>query len=148
MKKIILILSLCLSLLGLSSITYAAEWNWIASNDSTTISFDKDSIRKSEDDKYFAWIKYEHTESEGAKISDDLKLAEPISYQLHRLEFDYKNESIKTQSVVIYDKNGTTLASYTDKYSLERFEPIIPGSIGEKIFYATFAKYQNKYGKV
>ena len=26
MKKIILILSLCLSLLGLSSITYAAEW--------------------------------------------------------------------------------------------------------------------------
>lgn len=37
MKKIILILSLCLSLLGLSSITYAAEWNWIASNDSTTI---------------------------------------------------------------------------------------------------------------
>ena len=39
MKKIILILSLCLSLLGLSSITYAAEWNWIASNDSTTISF-------------------------------------------------------------------------------------------------------------
>jgi len=64
------------------------------------------------------------------------------------LEFDYKNESIKTQSVVIYDKNGTTLASYTDKYSLERFEPIIPGSIGEKIFYATFAEYQNKYGKV
>lgn len=148
MKKIILILSLCLSLLGLSSITYAAEWNWIASNDSTTISFDKDSIRKSEDDKYFAWIKYEHTESEGAKISDDLKLAEPISYQLHRLKFDYKNESIKTQSVVIYDKNGTTLASYTDKYSLERFEPIIPDSIGEKIFYATFAEYQNKYGKV
>lgn len=48
MKKIILILSLCLSLLGLSSITYAAEWNWIASNDSTTISFDKDSIRKSQ----------------------------------------------------------------------------------------------------
>ena len=74
--------------------------------------------------------KRQHTESEGAKISDDLKLAEPISYQLHRLEFDYKNESIKTQSVVIYDKNGTTLASYTDKYSLERFEPIIPGSIG------------------
>lgn len=117
MKKIILILSLCLSLLGLSSITYAAEWNWIASNDSTTISFDKDSIRKSEDDKYFAWIKYEHTESEGAKISDDLKLAEPISYQLHRLEFDYKNESIKTQSVVIYDKNGTTLASYSVPYT-------------------------------
>lgn len=63
------------------------------------------------------------------------------------MEFDYKNESIKTQSVVIYDKNGTTLASYTDKYSLERFEPIIPGSIGEKIFYATFAEYQNKCGE-
>ena len=79
MKKIILILSLCLSLLGLSSITYAAEWEWITSTDVMTVSFDKDSIRKSEDDKYFAWIKYEYTESKGAKISDDLKLAEPIS---------------------------------------------------------------------
>lgn len=148
MKKIILILSLCLSLLGLSSITYAAEWEWITSTDVMTVSFDKDSIRKSEDDKYFAWIKYEYTESKGAKISDDLKLAEPISYQLHRLEFDYKNESIKTQSVVTYDKNGTTLANYTDKYSLNHFEPIIPGSVGEAIFYATFAEYQNKYGKV
>ena len=54
MKKIILILSLCLSLLGLSSITYAAEWEWITSTDVMTVSFDKDSIRKSEDDKYFA----------------------------------------------------------------------------------------------
>lgn len=148
MKKIILILSLCLSLLGLSSITYAAEWKWITSTDVMTISFDENSIRKSDRNKYFVWIKSEFTESEGVKESNRLKLAEPISYQLIRWEFDYKNESIKTQSVVIYDKNGTTLASYTDKYSLERFEPIIPGSIGEKIFYATFAEYQNKYGKV
>lgn len=148
MKKIILILSLCLSLLGLSSITYAAEWKWITSNDSTTIYFDKDSIRKSEHNKYFVWIKREYTESEGVKESSRLKLAEPISYQLSRWEFDYKNESIRTQSVVIYDKNGTTLASYTDKYSLNQFDPIIPGSIGEEIFYVTFAEYQNKYGKV
>lgn len=148
MKKIILILSLCLSLLGLSSITYAAEWEWITSTDVMTVSFDKDSVRKSKNDRYFAWIKFELTESEGIKESKRIKLAEPTSSELRRFEFDYKNESIRIQSIVVYDKKGTVLSSYTDKYSLERFEPIIPGSIGEAIFYVTFAEYQNKYGKV
>lgn len=148
MKKIIFILSLCLSLLGLSSITYAAEWKWITSTDVMTISFDENSIRKSDRNKYFVCIKSEFTESEGVKESNRLKLAEPISYQLIRWEFDYKNESHRLQTAVMYGKDGTVLSKYTDKSSLARFEPIIPGSIVEAIFYATFAEYQNKYGKV
>jgi hypothetical protein len=148
MKKIITTLLFCLAVFIMSPISYAADWQWISSTDVMTVSFDKDSIRKSERNKYFVWIKFEFTESEGIKQSNNLKLAKPISYQLIRFEFDYKNESNRLQTLVVYGKDGTSLANYTDKYSVEQFEPIIPGSTGEEIFYVTFAEYQNKYGKV
>ena len=148
MKKIITTLLFCLAVFIMAPITYAADWQWIGSTDVMTVSFDKDSIRKSEHNKYFAWIKYEYTESEGAKISDELKLTEPTSYALVRWEFDYKNESVRLQAIVRYSKDGTVLSNFTDEYNLARFIPIVPGSIGEENFYATFAEYQNKYGKV
>lgn len=148
MKKIITTLLFCLAVFIMAPITYAADWQWIGSTDVMTVSFDKDSIRKSEHNKYFAWIKYEYTESEGAKISDELKLTEPTSYALVRYEFDYKNESVRLQAIVRYSKDGTVLSNFTDEYNLARFIPIVPGSIGEENFYATFAEYQNKYGKV
>lgn len=148
MKKIITTYIIFFAVFILVPITYAADWQWICSTDVMTVSFDKDSIRKSERNKYFVWIKSEYTESEGVKRSKDFKLAEPISYALVRWEVDYKNESSRIQSSVIYDKNGASLANFTDEYSLIRFKPIVPGSIGEEIFYVTFAEYQNKYGKV
>lgn len=146
MKKIITTLLFCLAVFIMAPITYAADWQWIGSTDVMTVSFDKDSIRKSEHNKYFAWIKYEYTESEGAKISDELKLTEPLSYQLLRLEFDYKNESLGIKSYIYYSKIGTVLGQHTNQFYYD-FNPIIPGSIGEGIFYITFAEYQNKYGK-
>lgn len=147
MKKIITTLLFCLTVLIIAPMTYAADWQWISSTDVMTVSFDKDSIRKSEHNKYFAWVKYEYIESEGAKKSDELKLTEPLYYQLVRFEFDYKNESLGVKSIILYSKIGTVLKQHTYQFYYD-FHPIIPGSIGEEIFYVTFAEYQNKYGKV
>lgn len=148
MKKIITALLFFLAVFIMAPISYAADWQWIGSTDVMTVSFDKDSIRKSEYNKYFVWIKSEFIESEGIKQSNELKLTEPTSYELVRFEFDYKNESSRLQTLVVYGKDGTVLSNFTDEYNLARFKPIIPGSISEEIFHVTFAEYQNKYGKV
>ena len=51
MKKIITTLLFCLAVFIMSPISYAADWQWISSTDVMTVSFDKDSIRKSEPNK-------------------------------------------------------------------------------------------------
>ena len=45
MKKLTMILLVCIITVGYSVSAYAADWQWITSTDTNTFSFDKESIR-------------------------------------------------------------------------------------------------------
>ena len=146
MKKLTMILLVCIITVGYSVSAYAADWQWITSTDTNTFSFDKESIRKTTTGKYTVWTKNEYTEAESRRMSDEFMFDKPLAYVLSRIEFDYKNENMGFQAEAYYAKDGSVLYNYTNKYY--DLTPIIPDTIAEYTFYKTFDAYQRKYGKV
>ena len=124
MKKLTMILLVCIITVGYSVSAYAADWQWITSTDTNTFSFDKESIRKTTTGKYTVWTKNEYTEAESRRMSDEFMFDKPLAYVLSRIEFDYKNENMGFQAEAYYAKDGSVLYNYTNKYY--DLTPIIP----------------------
>ncbi len=157
MRKILttlfLVFILILSVTGVSS---AANWQWITSTDDTTISYDTTSIM----DKsikhplpeystfiYSVWIRSEYTDSRGDEISKQYSYDKTVGFDLNEFEFDYKNKGIRAKSRHTYAKDGSPLGSHPSYTFDPSFVSLIPGSVGETIFYVTFKEYQAQYGK-
>ena len=157
MKKFITNLVLvCIMLLGFTSVSSAANWQWITSTDDTTYSFDTTSII----DKsykisnteygnlvYSVWTKTEYTDAKGEELAAQLNYNKPIKYSLSEREFDHKNKATRTNAMHIYTKDGTRIESVPSYILGSSFESIIPDSIGEVIFQVTFKEFKAQYGK-
>lgn len=157
MRKLLTCLFLvCVMLFGFTSVSSAANWQWITSTDDTTYSFDTTSII----DKsykisnteyanlvYSVWTKTEYTDAKGEELAAQLNFNKPIKYALSEFEFDYKNKTTRTNAVHIYAKDGTCLGSIPSYVFSSTFESIVPDSIGAAIFQVTFKEFKAQYGK-
>lgn len=155
-KNLTSLLLICAIVFSFTSVSSAASWQWITSTDDTTVSFDTTSIMDKsikypipEFSKfiYSVWVKSEYTDSRGEEISKQYNYDKTVGFDLNEFEFDYKNKGIRAKSRHTYAKDGSFLGSHPSyTFSLE-FVSLIPGSVGETIFYITFKEYQSQYGK-
>lgn len=147
MRKILVSLFLVsIMVFGFASVSSAANWKWIVSTNIVTISFDAANIRETSSEKqYSVWTKYEFTDSEGLRLMSKFNYAKPVSHALYYEEFDYKNRVSRTIVGVHYAKDGNVLANYNFQ---NNFSPIIPETVQEQVFVATFTSYaENNAGK-
>lgn len=148
MRKLLTCLFLiCIMLFGFSSVSSAANWQWITSTEKITISFDPSRIREKDRDAYSVWVKNEYSSYYGKEFAETYKLKKPVSYNLLLFEFSYKSEGYRVLSCLFYADDGSIIDSYNRNPVLTNFEPIIPDSVGEDIFNATFKEYKAQYGK-
>lgn len=157
MRKILTTLFLvCILVFSFTSVSSAANWQWITSTDDTTISYDTTSII----DKsykisnaeygnlvYSVWTKSEYTDAKGEELAAQLNFNQPIKYSLIEREFDYKNKATRINAMHIYTKDGTRIESVPSYILGSSFESIIPDSTGEVIFQVTFKEFKAQYGK-
>ena len=78
MKKLTMILLVCIITVGYSVSAYAADWQWITSTDTNTFSFDKESIRKTTTGKYTVWTKNEYTAAASRSLTADIMIDQSI----------------------------------------------------------------------
>ena len=138
MKRLSILLIILM--LMLSSVTYAANWQWILSTDEQGYFFDTQSVVYTGQTNSYAygegaqyWMKVVFTPSsaaEQANIYDDYKLSR-ASYKIQKERLDFTNKKITyLGNSVFYDETGRVIASYD---SGEYTNDIIPGTVGEAI---------------
>ena len=138
MKKFMFSLLIATFVVLSSSISYAANWQWINSTDEIGYFFDTETIHyglsKSGIDKtkIVCWEKQVYTQKGADGLADSTK-----DSSLHDLDYsiDLKIYSIPDRSFILhsmigYDHNGKILYDYT----YDRFFLIIPDSNAEYIF--------------
>ena len=138
----------CILVLGFTNISSAANWQWITSTDTATVSFDTTSIKNNSTNNsnpaysqlvYSAWIKWTYVDSEGEKMAEKFNFKKPIAYSLVEEHFDYKNKGILIKFFYYYDNEGKVLFG-SPTYETT-FQPVIPDSIGEVIYNTTLKEF-------
>ena len=141
LKRIICTLLLALFSFGFSVNVSAAErWQWIASTDFITVSYDTQSVRYSSTPfkTVEVWVSWEYTE-EGAKqeIADGRKRGKYQAEKWNDFSFCMDHMLISKNSqkgldYIYYDVNGNVLKSVTHDPN-SKWKSLVPNTIGEQI---------------
>lgn len=129
MKKYIILLLAMLNISVLSC--FGASWVQIGENDYIDI----DSIKVYVNDygetkynKYIFWVKYV---GNGIYKEVENSTGKSIEYGLMQSIIDYSNNTIAAKAGITYDKEGSSVSSYSyNDYELQ-YNSIIPGSNAE-----------------
>lgn len=139
MKHLIQLCTIAVFLLLTATITYAANWQWIDSDNLRGSFFDTESIHYEVNHNYLkdspfdetsitVWIKNVYTE-EGVNYFD---APDGTSYELLLVTFHTRDKTMVFHELIDYDSTGYSINHTTKSYSLK----IIPESWGEKMFNA------------
>ena len=127
MKKTILVLTAFFTIF-FSSVSFAScnldpyRWLWVTSNDQFGVFIDTISIKYSGSLAQFWECNY-------YPGSCQTHSGEHYEYALMYINYNTNSHTIK--SLVTYDTKGRVIDSYT--YDYARYDPIVPGSIGETV---------------
>ena len=121
MKKIFV--AILFLMFSISSICNAFEldknrWVEIASNENDILYIDKLSLSYTKDSNYdnaSVWICYYNKEKKDYSLADDI--------------INFKDNTLKTKQIVLYDSKGKYLKRLTSE--LASAERVVPGSMGE-----------------
>ena len=143
MKKLLTILLFCILTVGMTSVSSAKEWQFVTSNNEFGIFFDTQSLQKTDTTIYSVWTKHEYTEAAGKRTAIEYKYNRPISHMLQKMEFNYSTKQFKILTYTFYDKSSATIDYFT--YPSPRWNTIIPDSMVEELFTASYNYYKKHY---
>ncbi len=114
-KLVILLMLLCTWCMP----SFAASWYYLGqATDGTNLYIDNSSVRKNYSEA-IVWVKYVHSSG---------------TYDIEQLDIRRSNKTTATISYIKYNAYGSVIDSYHSSYL--DYESIVPGSIGEFIYYA------------
>lgn len=123
-KKILVML---LTLLCFCSVSFAANWQWLISSDTTTISINTDNITRV-NGVYTVWIKAVPVE-----YAQEIEDGKKIAMMMEQLNFrrTESGDECRSLQILCYDAKGNFVNSHKD---MTNWSSVIPGTNGEKIF--------------
>lgn len=123
MRKILLLtLALCLAF---SSLASAANWQWVASTDDTTLEIDSQSITKA-DGIYNVWAQFKYADFVDKRANGERISFARTQFKLKNTPSGYEIMSTVTHS---YNKKGDVLLTYP----AQPWASVIPETLGEAI---------------
>lgn len=124
-----------------STVSYAADWQYINKYSKATVYIDKSSIENNAKTKIY-WRKHVYFEPEVKESNGQMY---SIKSTTSRIEMDCSQKKYKHKGIQIHDEDGKSLG-YTDFDNTSDFELIVPGSHVESEF-AYVCMYNSKYDK-
>lgn len=141
MKKFMFSLLIATFVVLSSSISYAANWQWVNSNDEVGYFFDTETIRYElkfndavDTKKITFWEKLVFTQAAVEKMTENMndQSLKTLSYILSSKTFNLIERSYTTHETIFYDYNGDIMW----RSKKEKTDHITPDSFGEDVFIA------------
>jgi hypothetical protein len=129
MRKLLLTV---FALVLMSASCFAANWEWIGSDENLGVFYDTDSVRFAMSresqivnrDRFWVWVKFVYDEGYAARRG----FPRGVKYCMTKLWLDTKQFRVCEERKLFYDTSNSLVASRMGKW-----EDIIPGSAGEVI---------------
>lgn len=127
MKRVYLTISLfVMMILSIGHTTaFAADWYYVGeyANGNRSVYIDNASVIKGSQ-RAIVWVKYAYTDG---------------SMDLQRHSYTHSPKTVTLLSYVSYDSDGNVTASFDAPPDMWESSPIVPGSVGEAIWYCIWS---------